>query len=70
MTDVEIYKLAGWLGDTKTMFDLFERKLTPDLDYHLFMEDLCSSYFGGMPYFNDIGYHVEEILGCSLSWLI
>lgn len=69
MTDVEIYNLAGWLGDHKTLFHLFDRK-SPELDYELFSQDLLWHYLGGTTFdFYDIGYHLEEVIGAPLEWV-
>lgn len=71
MNDIEIYNLAGWLGDVKTLFNLLEKDLTPELDHYLFLEDLSWHYAGDnfVDYY-DIGFHVEEILGTEVSFFL
>ena len=72
MSDVEIYKMAGWLGDTKTIFKLFEDNNTPELDFYMFLEDLSWHYVENQPMspLNDINYHLLCILGQELSFVL
>jgi len=71
MSDIEIYKLAGWLGDTETIFNLFEKDITPELDFHMFLEDLSWSYFSNefLGFQNDLHDHLTDILGQELSFV-
>ena len=72
MSDIEIYELACRLGDTETVFKLFEKNNTQELDFYMFLEDLSWSYVGERPFgfFNDIGYHLSEIFGQELSFVL
>ena len=69
MSDVEIYELACWLGDTKTLFEMFEKDKTPELDRKLFDDDLVAHYCDNYHFFYDIGDHVFEIIGHELSFV-
>lgn len=72
MSDVEIYKMASWLGDTETIFKLFEDNYTPELDFYIFLEDLSWYYADKQPMspLNDINYHLLNILGQELSFVM
>lgn len=70
MSDVEIYELAGWLGDTETMFSIFEKENTPELDRKLFDDDLVAYYCDNYHFFYDIGDHLFDIFGQELKFVM
>lgn len=70
MSDVEIYELASWLGDTETMFSIFEKENTPELDRRLFDDDLVAYYCDNYHFFYDIGDHLFDIFGQELKFVM